>query len=149
MNAPEIVRADPALRRKALLILVGGALAGTAVIGFGLPALQAWATEQIAAGRLGIRRLICFGMGPVIVALASGVIASGLNMIHIGRRVLAAERFPPPGLRVLRDTPVIDGPRAVFLGRSQTFIGAMLLVCAVVLLGLGSYIVFLLWPVAV
>jgi hypothetical protein len=45
------------------------------------------------------------------------VIAFAVYLWLLGKRVLRAQQFPPPGFRVIRDTPVMDGPTAVVRGQ--------------------------------
>lgn len=145
-SQPTVVRADPGLRRLALSIVLGGALAAVLIIGYGRPWLEAWVTQAVVEGNTAARRMLCFGAGVGIVALALAVVLSGVNMIRIGRRVIGQGRFPPEGLRVFRDTRVVEGRIAVVVGRLQALLGALLLVLAATLLGLGGYVVVMLWP---
>ena len=116
------------------------------IVGYGLPWLEAWVTRAVVEGNTAARRLLCFGAGVGIVALALAVVLSGVNMIRIGRRVIGQGRFPPEGLRVLRDTRVVEGRIAIATGRLQATLGALLIACAAALLGLGGYVVVMLWP---
>ena len=145
-GAPEIVRADPRMRRQALVIVVGGLAVGAAVIGWGLPWLEEWVRHAYLTGNTAVRRWVCIGAGAGILALGLGVTASGVNMIGIGRRVLREGRFPPSGLRVLRDTPVRTGPVAAGVGRIQGVLGGVIVALALILVLLGGWIVVRLWP---
>ena len=51
------------------------------------------------------------------LCLSAPVIAFAVYMWLLGKRVLQAQQFPPPGFRVIRDTPVIAGPAAVTRGQ--------------------------------
>jgi hypothetical protein len=42
---------------------------------------------------------------------------AALHLWSLGARVVRAARFPPPGLAVVRDTPVLTGEKAVVRGR--------------------------------
>ena len=44
--------------------------------------------------------------------------AAALRFVQEGAKVLRAEQFPPPGYRVIRDTPVIGGQAAMSRGRA-------------------------------
>ena len=137
----EVVRADPALRRRALAILLAAALLGTAAIYWGLPWL-----ELARLQRPGMQRPICITFAAVIVALAVAVITSGFRIAGLGRRTAALQAFPPPGIKLLRDVRRMTGPRAVFIGRGYVVIGWTLVALAVALLALGAYALVLLWP---
>lgn len=144
--APPVIRADPALRRKALLIVLAAALVWTIVIARGLPRLEAWAGAAVVAGNTAARLWLCFGAGVLIATFALLVSWSGANIIRMARRAAAAGQFPPPGIRVLRDTRVIEGRAALLLSRTYVVLGTLLLTCAAALLGLGGYLVVMLWP---
>ncbi len=146
MTTPQVVRADPAMRRKAVLIVIAGTVAAIVAIGYGLPWLERWVTDAIVAGNIAARRAVCLGAGAAVIGLALVVAVSGVNMVRIGRRVTGAGRFPPPGLRVLRDTRVVAGRQAVIIGRLQATLGLVILGCAAALLGIGGYVVVWLWP---
>src|SRR5262245_1355683 len=107
----EIVKADPRLRRQLVLVLL-------LILAVGLAAL-AWAPGELAMilalarespGEARIRTVLLLG------ALVAPVVLLGLlaGADTIGRAVATfrSDRFPPPGMRVLRDTPVIRGRAA-------------------------------------
>ncbi len=137
----ELVRPDPVVRRRALAILLGAAVAGAAVIQWGLPWL-----ERARLRQPGMRRTICITFLGVIVALALAVIGSGRRITGLGWRTVALQAFPPPGVKLLHDVRRMTGARAVYLGRGYVIIGWTLVVLALVLLGLGSYALVVLWP---
>jgi hypothetical protein len=137
----EVVRADPVVRRRALALLLGAAVAGAAAIQWGLPWLELARLRQP-----GMQRTICLTFLGVIVALALAVIGSGRRIAGLGRRTVALQEFPPPGVKLLHDVRRMTGARAIYLGRGYVIIGWTLVVLALVLLGLGSYALVVLWP---
>ncbi len=64
------------------------------------------------------------GIGTVAIALA------GCHVWWWGRRVRRAQRFPPPGATVLRDTIILSGQAAASRGMLLQFLGATLILCA-------------------
>ena len=50
------------------------------------------------------------------VVLCAPVIAASVYFWLLGAKVLRAQQFPPPGFRVIRDTPVVSGSGAVTRG---------------------------------
>ncbi|MEX0907389.1 MAG: hypothetical protein WD054_03585, partial [Gemmatimonadota bacterium] len=98
------------------------------------------------SGAYHVSRMACLAAGGLIAVLGAGVIASGLNMVGIGTRVVRSGRFPPEGMRVLRDTRVVTGRGARALGHVQRALGVLLIACAAVLLGLSGYVLVVLWP---
>jgi len=49
--------------------------------------------------------------------LLAPLLALAVYLWALGGRVVRAREFPPPGLRVIRDTPIVTGERAVSRGR--------------------------------
>jgi len=137
----EVVRADPVMRRRAVAIVLGAALVGAAAIQWGLPWLEVARLRQP-----GMQRTICISFVAVIVALALAVIMSGRRITGLGRRTVALQEFPPPGVNLLHDVRRMTGTRALSLGRGSVIIGWTLVVLALALLGLGSYARAVLWP---
>jgi hypothetical protein len=60
---------------------------------------------------------------------------------HLGQRILRAARYPLPGMRVVRDTPVATGDAARRRGRLAQSFAAVLGVAALLL-------AFFLWRLA-
>lgn len=113
MYPPNIQRADPRLRKQALLwilaILVAGLLALRYIALRPTPeTLPLWIGGSV-------------GLSAVVIA------AFAVYLWRLGVRIKASLRFPPPGLRVIRDTVIMDGADA----RRR---GILLQVLAVVLL---------------
>jgi hypothetical protein len=128
----ELVRADPVVRRRALAILLGAGVAGAAAIQWGLPWLELARLRQP-----GMQRTICITFLGVIVVLARAVIGSGRRITGLGRRTVALQAH---------DVRRMTGARAVYLGRGYVLIGWTLVFLALMLLGLGSYALVVLWP---
>jgi hypothetical protein len=63
------------------------------------------------------------------------------HLWRFGARIVCAERFPPPGHRVVRDTIVQHGRSAVVRGR-------VLMALALVLVGAGGLLGLSLWRLA-
>jgi hypothetical protein len=98
-----------------LAVIFGAAVGGLLIAGFdhfGEP-FRAWLSSDPAemAGRA---RLAIYLSALV---LSSPVIAFAAYLWLLGKRVLRAQQFPPPGFRVVRDTPVMGGPAAVTRGQ--------------------------------
>ena len=111
----EIQKADPAARRRAVLVVATTAVAGSLLILWyqrGDAAIVEWllATLPEAAERPTLLLAIC-------VACFLPLLATCGYLFQQGRRIVAARRQPAPGLRVVRDTPVVRGARAVRRGR--------------------------------
>jgi hypothetical protein len=105
---PEVQRADPALRRRALLAAVAIATAGWAAFFV----LQDWLAGLRYGDPVALRHSLESAMlwGSWVATLP--VIALALWLWRYGGRVQAAARYPPPGARVIRDTVVVHGDAA-------------------------------------
>src|SRR5262245_55423779 len=112
----EIRRADPAARRQTVLLVVLGALAATLLfVGFEhyrIP-LRDWVLSE--PEKLAHRLKLVFLAS--VAVLSAPLVAFAVYLWSLGAKVLRAEQFPPPGYRVIRDTPVIGGRAAMSRGR--------------------------------
>ncbi len=132
-NEREIQRADPGTRRLAIRVVALGALAGVAWIA-SLPelerALGAWLARDPARSAERARAVVA----AIGLALALPLLLGALRAWRLGRRTLAAERFPPPGFKGVRDTPVRLGAEARRMGRALRAIAVTLAAAALLLL---------------
>jgi|SRR5215471_13169770 len=112
----EVRRADPAARRTAALVLVAGTCVGALLLvaftRYRIP-LSNWVLA--GPGSSALRVKLVFLLVPAL--LLAPLIALAVYLWALGGRVVRGREFPPPGLRVIRDTPVVTGERAVFRGR--------------------------------
>jgi hypothetical protein len=60
--------------------------------------------------------------------LALGAVVLGGVLGRLSWRTLSAGRYPPPGTRVINDTPVLHGDRARRYGRGGLVLAALLIV---------------------
>ncbi len=112
----EIQKADPRARRRAIITLVLGTLIGCAVIllfQHYAPALQDWMLKdpEELATRIAYALLLFAALFSV------PLLAFAVYLWRFGSQVVGAERFPPPGLPTVRDTPVLRGLPARRRGR--------------------------------
>lgn len=136
----EVQPADPRARRVALLVLAAGFVAGVALLWAleaGRPAVARWLREDPA--RTAARaRLLLAGLA---LATSGPALAAGVYLWRLGSRIVTAERFPPPGLRMVQDTMVLTGDAARTRGRIFQALGLVLFVA-------GSALALLLWRLA-
>lgn len=131
--APKMVLADPAARRRGLLIglVLVAALAGYA----------AYLADQIQAFQASDppdpSGLVSHMYWMSVVLVAAGGLL-GFYLLVIGLRALRSGRFPPPGVRVIRDTRVRTGAGARVIGLVAVSLGASLPAVALVVHGLVS-----------
>ncbi len=136
----DVRKADPAGRRRAvLLLLVGTCVGALLIVGFEryhIPVRDWILAEPEASGqraKLVLLLLAALLLAPLVVFAA--------YVWSLGERVLRAREYPPPGLRVIRDTRVMTGERAISRGR---LLKMLALGCGIACVGLG----LLLWRLA-
>ena len=136
----EIVRADPAFRRTALLVAFGVVAALVVAILSAPQFLANLSTLSLASPAEAVLWFAAF-----IVPVLALVVVAGVDAGRRSVSTLRESRFPPHGMRALRDTPVINGRAARAIGALGCTLGATLLVAAL-LLGWTSYrIAAVLW----
>jgi hypothetical protein len=112
----DVRRADPAVRRQAVLILVVGACVGALLImafeRYRI-SLSDWVLADPKASMERARSVVLL----LAVLLLAPLLALAAYLWSLGGRVVRAREFPPPGFRVIRDTLVITGDRAISRGR--------------------------------
>jgi hypothetical protein len=129
------ISSDSRERRRLLALLVVGSIVVVWIVGWLTPAVRHEATLAIAEGRLrssAVCQAVLIGLG----LFSCGIAAFGVHAHRFGRSVLAAGRFPPPGVEASR---VLTGRSAVLLGRAQSALGASLVVLAGILFCLVLY----------
>ena len=136
----EIVPGDPALRRTALAVGLGVVVALLVAI-VSAPGLFE-SLSALSQASPGEAVLWFAAFVTPIFALASAV---GVDALRRSLATLRERRFPPPGMRVLRDTPVIRGRQARVLGILGCTLGATLLVAALALGWMSYRIGSVLW----
>jgi len=130
----EVQKADPEARRKAIWVLVFvAAIGGLLISGFDhiREPFRAWLVSDPAD----TARRARLALSVSILVLSVPGIVFAIFLWLFGAKVLRAQQFPPPGFRVVRDTPVVRGPAAVTRGHAIQ----VLAVC----LGMGAGILCL------
>lgn len=128
MEDTEIQRADPAARRRAVRLGVWMALIGAAVVWLVDHDLQRTLESLAAGGDPADATTTVLAIGG---AVGLGLVAVALWILGFARRIEHAERFPPPGVRVVRDTVVRRGAAALrlayglYLGALVLFVGGI------------------------
>jgi hypothetical protein len=129
---PEVRKADPTLRRRAVLAVALGAVVGALLIAafdrYAGP-LRDWISSQ-PSGAPG-RGMLALLLGAML--LAAPLLVFAARLWSIGASVLRAGEFPPPGHRVIRDTPVVEGRAAVLRGRVFLALAIVLVVISALL----------------
>lgn len=129
---PELQRADPRARRNAVVVVAVGTIVGLLAIAaytHHQSALEQWLVEPDAPVDLLSRlRLLVVGVA-VFVTMPS--VGFAVYLWRMGARVIRAERFPPPGTAVIRDTPIVIGNKARRHGRRVQAAGVVIALTSV------------------
>jgi hypothetical protein len=112
-----VVKADHRSRRMVLVLVV----AAVVVCGILFFWLRPWAVRFLMAMEPDqALRTIKW----VLVILFLGGTPGAAYLMSLGRRILSENRFPPMGMKVLKDTPVLTGRAARIPGRHHIGPGA-------------------------
>jgi len=112
----QVERADPRAQRRAVALVALGAAGGLLVfwvVQSRLPALKAWVAEDPVQVQPRLK-LIASGLA---AAIAVPALFFAAYFWRLGGRVIRSNQFPPPGMRVIRDTVVWHGEGARRRGR--------------------------------
>lgn len=124
----KIQKADPAARRRAVIVvLVMLVLGASAIVAFEnlMIDFESWAEHNI--DYLLDHTYLIFLVFLIMLLPAFG---AGVYLLVFANRVALTQRYPPPGCAVSRDTVVIEGARAVQRARLIQFISVLLLCAA-------------------
>jgi hypothetical protein len=126
----EVRKADPGARRQALgLVILGTIVGGLLLVAFERyrTPLRDWLLsepEQL------VDRVRLF-LSVVAAVLSLPLVAFAAYLWSTGTKVVTAQALPPPGQRVIRDTPVTLGAPAVRRGRALKFLAVCLVIATV------------------
>lgn len=123
---PEIQPADPVARRRVLL----GAVAVLAACTGGYFGLRHWLAGLRGLDTPHVQQSLEHALIVVGWAAMVPAVALAACLWRYGSRVCAADRFPAPGARVIRDTPVLHGPPAQLRGAALKVLAAFLALLA-------------------
>jgi len=114
MSEPEIQKADPSARRKALIIMLVGAMVGVP-LSLNVEGWLKTNSELILSHPL----ILCATLAlPLLVG-------AGWSWL-LGCRIVASKKWPPPGMKVIKDTRVEIGDRAVRRGTAIRVLAGVL-----------------------
>jgi hypothetical protein len=111
----DIQKADPAARRQAVLLVIFGTAVGALLIA-GFEHFREPFREWLLSEPAETARRAKLAMYVSAFVVSAPMIAFAIYLWLLGARVLRAQQFPPPGFRVIRDTPVVGGRGAVTRG---------------------------------
>ena len=107
-DGPPMLKADPAYRRRILLLYAGCVLLAVGLLiaakQWGIPLLVDYLQRS---GEVGMRRVRVVAIVWMLIPLVACV-----AMFRLGYRIRRSQQLPTPGTRVIYDTPVVHGRRA-------------------------------------
>ena len=111
----KIQPADPAYRKKAILLVIVATAIGATLLSLASHYQADWEQWLLRdpdriGDKVDVILLLIAGAGLPLVFAA-------IYFWRTGAATLKAERYPPPGLSVIRDTPILTGGRARLRGR--------------------------------
>ena len=133
-STPDIVPADKDLRLKALVGIVLVAALAVAFWPYWTKLLRDAKTLSETRPELAMERLVFYAR----VILGGGLMLLGFLgalLIRVAVKTIQSRRFSPPGMKVLRDTPIITGTGA----KLRAY---LLIAMTIILVGLQLFLFF-------
>ena len=121
---PPIQSADPGERRRVLALIAGATLLGAAVFSR-FDDIAQWVIADPAHAVMRSNLLIATLLIPAGVMLFAS-----RRLWRVGDQTRRAQRYPPPGQKVIRDTAILEGPAAERRGRQLQWVSWLLAACA-------------------
>ena len=120
--------ADPKARRKAIWLVWLAALLGVCaglIFNSLQDNLQPWLEGNLHLLLANTMIVFVFSLVAILPILAAGT-----YLLLLGTRTVRAQRFPLPGVAVVRDTQVLEGAAGIRRGRVIQILSLLLLCCA-------------------
>lgn len=119
----KIVKADPKYRKQIIRMVFLVLIAGFILLRFAIRIFDSYLTAQHPETSLTI---VSYTLAALFIIPA----ILSLIMLHIGRKTIKQRCFPPEGLKVLKDTPLLLDEDAVKRGKLMFgFAIAIMLLC--------------------
>jgi hypothetical protein len=138
-SSHEIVPGDPKLRRLVLIglvLLVCAGILGLHRFQEALDGIKELFAHDPHQARERLRALIMVFMSVHVILTTSG----SVYLVSLGIRCMRAGRYPPKGMRVLKDTRVVSGSRVGLLSTLLILVGILLLASNALIWRLVSYL---------
>jgi len=116
----KIIPANRTYRRTVLIIYVVLVVIGVVLIGWVLPRSQDYLEGLEAQKALGILKV-------ALVVLFLSILPLAAYLLAVGRKMMKTERFPPPGMKVISDTKVVEGEKVKFRGQVMVVLSLVLI----------------------
>lgn len=125
-----VMRANKTVRAVVIAVGIVAALMGAAAIRWLLPYGEQYVSKQEPHAALRTMQIL-------VAVLFLSVLPLGAYVFWFGYRAVQSHQIPPPGTWVIRDTKVVEGPRARQRGQIVMALGVLLFA-----LGLSGAIYF-------
>jgi hypothetical protein len=122
---PDLQRVDPNTRRTAVMVVVIGALVGLALIA-GTRSQLNTLQKVLADNPEAVRANVGIITWALIAAVVVPVWAVNVYLWRLGSRSIRSGIFPPPGIPVIRDMPVLRDNAARKCGRVLQILAAVM-----------------------
>jgi len=130
----KIIPADRTYRRMVLIIFVVLVVIGVVLIGWVLPVAQGYLDGLEAQRALGLS-------GVALVVLFLSIIPLAAYLFTVGRKMMKYERFPPPGMKVITDTKVVEGEKVRIQGQVMVVLSLVLILLGLLGALYSSYLI--------
>jgi len=117
----DIVHADKKYRNKALGLIFLLGLLGLLLIIWGLPSGMEYLKGLEPQTAFLIIEL-------VLVFIMLSMVPIGLFLLNLSRKIMKHECFPPPGMKIIKDTPLVKGKKAKAKGQILLFISLLFMI---------------------
>jgi hypothetical protein len=128
-DVADIQRADERSRKLVIVALIVVTVGGVVLWGVFEDWMIAVRSLPVEEAKQSLSKVFLLCIGIMIL----GVCVIGWYCWLIGGRVRQTLRFPPPGMKVVRDTIVLSGQAAAARGRLLKVLGLILMFCAMAL----------------
>lgn len=127
----KIQKADPGVRRNAILVTTAAGAVGLALV----VSMDHFSTDIATWVESGVQenKKISAVVSAVVMVLVAPILFASAYLFLLGRRTVSARRYPPPGVAVIRDTPVVEGNRSLVRGRIIQVLAIVLTASSLVL----------------
>jgi len=136
----EVVRGDKNLRRRMIFLVIIFTIVGGWIIILTsnyLDDIRHLAKEDLNEA---VSKLIVLIYFYAVGFVASIIITFGY-LLWLGIRIIKAGRFPPPGMKVIRDTKIIRGIKAKLLGGAVIILAMVFLIAGSIVIVLGNKLI--------
>ena len=120
----DIIRADKKYRNKALGLIILFGLLGVGFIIWGLPSGMKYLNRLEPQTAFLIIDL-------VLVFIMLSMVPIGIFLFKLSRTILKHQCFPPPGMKVIKDTPIVKGKKAKVKGQILLFISILFMIAGI------------------